>query len=132
MNFPITSLYAIPLAVIFLALWIGVTKTRSALDVSIGDAGNIDLHERIRRHGNFAEWVPMILILMVLAEGQGAGPLWLHAAGVLVVVGRIVHPLGLRADNATHPLRIAGNSACILATLTLTIALALLAFGIRT
>ncbi|MGO4740128.1 MAPEG family protein [Bosea sp. 2KB_26] len=131
MIFPITSLYAIPLAVIFLALWIGVTKTRSALSVSIGDAGNADLHERIRRHGNFVEWVPMILILMVLAEGQGAGPLWLHAAGALVVIGRILHPIGLRADAPTHPLRIAGNSACILATLTLTVALALVALGSR-
>ena len=31
----------------------------------------------------------------------------------------------------THPLRIAGNSACILATLTLTAALALAALGSR-
>jgi len=131
MNFPITSLYAIPLAVIFLVLWIGVTQTRSTLSVSIGDAGNVDLHERIRRHGNFAEWVPMILVLMILAEGQGAGRLWLHAAGVLVVAGRILHPIGLRADAPTHPLRIAGNTACILATLTLTVALGLAAFGAR-
>ncbi|ATQ44019.1 MAPEG family protein [Caulobacter mirabilis] len=129
MELPITSLYAIPLAAIFLVLWVSVTKTRSKLNVSIGDAGDPDLHERIRRHGNFVEWVPMILILMALAEGQGAGPLWLHAAGALTVVGRVLHPIGLRADAPTHPLRIAGNSACILATLTLITALALAAFG---
>lgn len=128
MNFPITSLYAIALAVIFLLLWFNVSKTRSALSLSIGDAGNVDLHERIRRHGNFVEWVPMILILMMLAEGQGAGPLWLHAAGGLTVAGRIAHPFGLRANAPVHPLRIIGNSACILATLTLTVALAVAAY----
>lgn len=129
MNFPITSLYAIVLAVIFLLLWINVSKTRSALGLSIGDAGNVDLHERIRRHGNFVEWVPMILILMGLSEGQGAGPLWLHSAGALTVAGRIAHPFGLRANAPAHPLRIVGNSACILATLTLTVALGLAAFA---
>ncbi|URK85896.1 MAPEG family protein (plasmid) [Rhizobium sp. RCAM05350] len=130
MNFPISSLYAILLAVIFLLLLINVSKTRSALSLSIGDAGNVDLHERMRRHGNFIEWVPMILILMMLAEGQGAGPLWLHAAGALTVGGRVLHPFGLRANAPAHPLRIIGNSACILATVILTITLALSAFAL--
>ena len=129
MNVPITSLYAIVLAVIFLILWINVSKTRSALSLSIGDGGNVDLHERVRRHGNFVEWVPMILILMMLAEAQGAGPLWLHAAGALTVAGRVLHPFGLRANAPTHPLRIIGNSACIPATFTLTVALAVAAFN---
>jgi uncharacterized membrane protein YecN with MAPEG domain len=69
------------------------------------------------------------MILMMLAEGLGAGPLWLHAAGGLTVAGRIAHPFGLRANAPAHPLRIIGNSACILATLTLAIALALAAFS---
>ena len=129
MNVPITSLYAIVLAVIFLILWINVSKTRSALSLSIGDGGNVDLHERVRQHGNFVEWVPMILILMMLAEAQGAGPLWLHTAGALTVAGRVLHPFGLRADAPAHPLRIIGNSACILATFTLTVALAVAAFN---
>lgn len=97
--------------------------------LSIGDGGNVDLHERVRRHGNFVEWVPMILILMMLAEAQGAGPLWLHAAGALTVAGRVLHPFGLRANAPTHPVRIIGNSACILATFTLTVALAVAAFN---
>ena len=62
MTFPITSIYAIPLALIFLLLWFRVTKLRAATKVSIGDGGNVDLHERIRRHGNFVEWVPMVLV----------------------------------------------------------------------
>jgi len=122
-TFPITTLYVLPLTVIFLALWMNVTMTRSKLSQSIGDGGNIDLHERIRKHGNFVEWVPMVLLLMILAEARGAGPLWLHAAGGLLTAGRVLHPFGLKANNPVHPLRIAGNSGALLATAILLIAL---------
>jgi uncharacterized protein len=128
-TFPITTLYALPLAVIFLALFMNVTMARSNLNQSIGDGGNTDLHERIRKHGNFVEWVPMVMILMALAEANGAGSAWLHAAGALLTLGRVLHPLGLKADVATHPLRIAGNMGGILATLILVIALARRVFG---
>jgi uncharacterized protein len=123
-QFPITALYALPLAVIFLALFMNVTMRRSKLNQSIGDGGDTDLHERIRKHGNFVEWVPMVLILMALAEANGAGAMWLHAAGALLTIGRVLHPMGLKANVATHPLRIAGNMGGILATLILIIALA--------
>jgi uncharacterized protein len=124
-NFPVTSLYAIPLAVIYFILLMQVIMARSSLAVSIGDAGNQDLHERIRRHGNFVEWVPFILILLLLAEARGTGAIWLHAAGALLTIGRILHPFGLKAAVPTHPLRIAGNSGAMLATIILTVCLAL-------
>jgi uncharacterized protein len=123
-TFPITSLYILPLTLIFLALWFNVTSTRSKLSQSIGDGGNIDLHERIRKHGNFVEWVPMVLLLMLLAEARGTGATWLHAAGALLTLGRALHPFGLKANNPLHPLRIAGNSTAILATVILFVALA--------
>jgi len=115
----ITTLYAIPLAILSFILWMSVTKTRAATQVSIGSGGDTALHERIRRHGNFAESVPLVLILMGLAETGGAGALWLHMAGALLLLGRLLHPLGLKADNSAHPLRIAGNSLPLLATVIL-------------
>ncbi|EGF90128.1 uncharacterized relative of glutathione S-transferase [Asticcacaulis biprosthecium C19] len=124
-NFPVTSLYAIPLAIIFLILLFNVIKSRSSLSLSIGDGGHEGLHECIRKHGNFVEWVPMVLILMLLAEGRGVGPLWLHAAGALLTLGRIAHPFGLKASVPTHPLRIIGNMGGILATLILVVCLGL-------
>ena len=129
-TFPITTFYALPLAIIFLALFMNVTMSRSKLNQSIGDGGHVELHERIRKHGNFVEWVPMVMILMVLAEANGTGSLWLHAAGLLLTIGRILHPLGLRANVATHPLRIAGNMGGILATVILVISLARRVFGL--
>jgi uncharacterized protein len=122
--FPITSLYALPLIVIFLALWMNVTSTRSKMNQSIGDGGSVDLHERIRKHGNFVEWVPMVMILMLLAEARGTGVMWLHIAGALLTIGRVLHAFGLKADAPLHPLRIAGNSGALIATVVLFIALA--------
>jgi uncharacterized protein len=126
----ITTLYALPLVAIWFALWIGVSSTRSGLNSSIGDAGNSGLLLKIRRHGNFIEWVPFVLVLMILAEAQGTGAIWLHAAGLLLLVGRIAHPFGLKIDNAAHPLRFVGNGANILATAILAVALLRIVTGI--
>lgn len=123
MTLTTTTLYTLLLIPIWFALWIRVTSTRSELSCSIGDRGDLSLLQKIRQHGNFIEWVPFVLILMVLAEAQGADRLWLHAAGILLVVGRLAHPFGLRIDNAGHPLRYVGNGANILAVLVLAIAL---------
>lgn len=130
MLFPITALYALPLALLFLILWFRVTIMRSGLKVSIGDAGNTALHERIRQHGNFVEWTAVVLILMVIAEGNGAGAVWLHISGVLLLAGRVIHPFGLTAVNPAHPLRIIGNTASLLATLNVMVCLAVTSLGL--
>jgi uncharacterized membrane protein YecN with MAPEG domain len=115
MTFETTALYALPLGAIYLALWMDIARTRGAMKVSIGDAGDTTLLLRIRRHGNFVEWVPMVLIMMMLGEGLGAPAMYLHISGALLLLGRVVHPFGLKADNAAHPLRYLGNSSNILA-----------------
>ena len=123
MTLPITTLYALPLMALFVALWLHVSRLRATLAVSIGDGGRVEMLERMRRHGNFVEWVPMALILMALAEVNSVPGPWLHAAGVLLVLGRLLHPFGLWASRPTHPLRIAGNSGPLLAMLLLGAAL---------
>ena len=125
----ITAVYALPLAAIYLVLWFRVTQMRAALGISIGDAGNPTLHERIRCHGNFVEWVPMVLILMIIAESLGADAIYVHITGALLVLGRLAHPFGLKAEKATHVLRIVGNSANILATLNVMVCLAVRSLG---
>jgi uncharacterized protein len=119
-----TAIYALPLAAIFMVLFMRVTAMRSGLKVSIGDGGNIDLLQRIRHHGNFVEWVSIILPLMIIAEGIGAPALYIHISGALLLIGRIAHPFGLRHDNINHPLRYVGNGSAMLATLNLMVCLA--------
>ena len=125
----VTTLYAVPLGIIWFILWIGVTSTRSEMKVSIGDASSPALLQKIRRHGNFIEWVPFVLVLMILCEAQGVGRIWLHAAGALLLIGRMAHPFGLAIDNAGHPLRYVGNGTNMVAVAILLICLARLALG---
>jgi uncharacterized membrane protein YecN with MAPEG domain len=48
----------------------------------------------------------------------------------LLLAGRLAHPLGLKADNAAHPLRYVGNTATLLATLTLLVCLVMTVFSL--
>ncbi|MGL4974617.1 MAG: MAPEG family protein [Bosea sp. (in: a-proteobacteria)] len=130
MSLVVTTTFALPLIAIWFALWIGVTSSRPPLNASIGDAGSKELLLKIRRHGNFIEWVPFVLILMVLAEAQGAGRLWLYAAGTLLLIGRMAHPFGLKIDNVNHPLRYVGNGTNILAVAILAVALIRIVTGL--
>ena len=130
MSFAVTPLYALPLALIFLILWFRVSSIRGALNLSFGDHGNIQLLQRIRQHGNFVEWVPMVLILMILAEGMGAPALYLHISGILLLIGRLAHPFGLKVDTAAHPLRYVGNGTNILATVNLMVCLVVNILGL--
>jgi len=66
---------------------------------------------------------------MILAEGAGVAPLWLHAAGALLILGRIAHPFGLAIDNAGHPLRYIGNGTNITAALIAMVGIALQALA---
>jgi uncharacterized protein len=130
MSFVTTPLYALPLALIYLILWFRVSSIRSATGISFGDGGNLALLQRVRQHGNFVDWVPMVLILMILAEGMNAPAMYLHISGALLLVGRIAHPFGLKADNAGHPLRYLGNGSNILATANLMVCLAVNLLGL--
>ncbi|MEO0452191.1 MAG: MAPEG family protein [Pseudomonadota bacterium] len=122
--FTTTPIYALAVALIYLILWVRVASKRSSADVSIGHGDDPALLLRIRQHGNCAEWSSFILILMILAEGMGAPALFLHISGGLLLIGRIAHPVGLKADNAGHPLRYVGNGTNFLAALNVMVCLA--------
>lgn len=130
MSFAVTPLYALPVAAIYLVLWFRVSAVRGATGTSIGDGGNPALLQRIRQHGNCAEWASFVLILMILAEGMGAPALYLHISGALLLIGRLAHPFGLTIDNAGHPLRYVGNGTNILATLNAMVCLGVNILGL--
>ena len=115
MTLEITPLYAIPLAVLLFLLWLNVVKRRGATGISLGFADDMTLQENIRKHGNFIEFVPLVLVLMALAELRGGNSIALHVAGILLVVSRALHPFGLHHDRAMHVMRIVGNTGSLVA-----------------
>jgi len=129
MVFAVTPLYALPVAVVYLVLWFRVSSVRSSAGVSFGHGGNMLLLQRMRQHGNCAEWSCFVLVLMMLAEGSGTPATWLHLSGALLLLGRIAHPFGLVADRADHPLRYVGNGTNLLAAAAAIVAIALQILG---
>lgn len=130
MPFSTTTQTALALVPIWLVLWVMVVVGRTQFETSIGDAGEPALLLKIRRHGNFIEWVPFVLILMILAETRGIGVTQIKVAGILLVTGRLAHPFGLKEINANHTLRYVGNGTNVIATMILTVSLARLTLGI--
>lgn len=89
----VTSLYAGLLALIFLALSARVVAVRGR--VSLGDGGDPEVLRRMRGHANFAEYVPLILVMMALLEYQQIAAWQLHAIGATLVFARVIHGIAL-------------------------------------
>ena len=90
----VTPLYAGILAILFFALSMRVVALRGH-GASLGDGGNPLLLRRIRGHGNFAEYVPFILLMMAMLELSHFSVYLLHALGVTLVVARLLHGYAL-------------------------------------
>ncbi len=105
---PITALYASLLVPLYIYLAVRVIRVRFRAHVSVGDGGDKSLLRRMRVHANFAEYVPVALILMGLAESLGLDARALHGAGVTLLLGRAAHAYGMSQEKDILPLRSAG------------------------
>ncbi len=122
----ITGLYAALLALMFVGLALAVVRQRFKLRVGLGDGNQPELIKAIRIHGNFAEYVPFLLVLMFLLESQQAAVWQLHVIGGLTLGGRLLHLVGLLSSSGTSIPRffgmIATFSALIIAAVLLLLA----------
>lgn len=98
------------LGLIYFVLSYRVIRVRVASKISLGDGSNDNLLARIRAHANFAEYAPMILVLMALIELWVARGPWLWAIGAMLVIARLCHAIGM-AMPAPNPFRIIGTMA---------------------
>ncbi len=119
MQLPITLFYAALLAIFALALSFkaGGFRGKTGISVLFGDPANMELAENVRRHQNFLEYVPMLLIVMGAIELNGGSSTFLYVVGALLIVVRIAHAAGLKHDNMGHPGRLVGAAGTALLTL---------------
>ncbi len=98
MAFPaVTAGYAAVLGVVFALLSAWVVAGRARHRVIHGDGGHDGLARRIRAHANFAEYVPLILLLVALLEAAGGTRPVVHALLLPLLVARVLHPIGMIA-----------------------------------
>ena len=87
----VTPLYAGLLAFWFLLLTLRVVQERHSARVALGDGGNPALQRRVRGHANFAEYVPLALLLLAILELSRFSLYLIHALGILLLLGRLLH-----------------------------------------
>ncbi len=108
MTADITGLYAAALALLFVVLSARVITVRRANKVSLGDGGDADLVARVRAQGNFAEYAPLGIVLILIAELQATPAVWLHLCGALLLAGRLMHGVNFSFGLRIMVLRVGG------------------------
>lgn len=120
----ITLFYASLLAFQLLLLSGLVVRLRRRHQVGIGTGSASALERAVRAQANFTEYVPIALVLIALLELVGLWAWLIHALGVTLLIGRILHAQGLHRSGGTSPGRLIGTA------LTWLVLLAASAFGI--
>jgi len=125
---PTVSAYAAVLALLFVALSIRTLRLRRTLRIAIGDAGNQAMLRAMRVHSNFAEYVPLSLILLYFVEANGAPAVLVHGLCLCLIVGRVAHAFGVSQPNENYLFRVTGM-ALTFTTLIISSAYILLGFA---
>jgi len=104
----ITPVYAAILAIIFVALSFRTLLLRRGRGVPIGTSGDPVLARATRVHSNFAEYVPLCLLLLYFLERQTTMNMGIHVLGVALVAGRLVHAYGVSQVDEDFRFRVFG------------------------
>lgn len=86
-----TILYAGLLGLFSMVLSAGAGIMRGRKEIDAGDGGDPELLRAMRRHANFIEYVPLALVLIALLEMNGVRTLAIHALGLTLIAGRLLH-----------------------------------------
>jgi uncharacterized protein len=110
----VTPLYAGLLVLWFVFLSITVIRRRGSGKISLGDGGDPGMLRVIRGQANFAEYVPLALLLILMLEMSHFSIYVLHALGLTLLVARLLHGYALSFTEHFQFGRVAGASLTFL------------------
>jgi uncharacterized membrane protein YecN with MAPEG domain len=96
-----TALYIGLFGLMLVILSIQVVAARVRAKVHHGDGGDTELNRAIRSHANFAEYVPLTLVIVALIEAGGASDQTVHSLLAPLLIARAMHPIGMRQPVAS-------------------------------
>lgn len=103
-----TPLYASILAFIFVALSFRTILLRRARGVAIGSGRDDELARASRVHANFAEYVPLTLLLLFFLESTSQMGIGIHILGCALIAGRLIHAYGVSQPQEDFRFRVTG------------------------
>lgn len=121
----IAGFYAGLGALLIIALAIRVMWLRNTQDIGLGSGGHEGLARAIRAHANAIEYLPVALLLLVLLAFEQTRPWLLHLFGIVLIVGRVLHAIGLSGSSGRSFGRAAGIGLTVLVMLVMAILLIL-------
>ena len=103
MSVVISGLYISLTAMLVVALAMRVVKLRRKHKIGLGCADNKELELATRVHANLIENAPIAMALLLVAELNGLSGIYLHLLGIVWIVGRFLHAVGLtRSKGGYH------------------------------
>ena len=120
MSVAISGLYISITAILVVVFAMRVVKLRRKHKIGLGSSGNEELRLANRVHANLVENAPIAMILLLVAELNLLPGQFLHFLGIVWVVGRILHAIGLTQGRGGYHLgRFFGGLLSWLVILTL-------------
>lgn len=104
----IVAFYASIFGLLFVTLSIRTLRMRRRLKIAIGDAGDQAMLRAIRVHSNFAEYVPLSLLMLYFVETGGARAGLVHLLALCLLAGRLAHAFGVSRINENYRFRVFG------------------------
>lgn len=92
---PVSFLYAGLLGLLLIALSARVVLARRRYNVRLGPGTEDAMQQAVRVQGNFTEYVPFAVLLLVFSEITGLPSAAVHGAGILLLASRAIHAMGL-------------------------------------
>jgi hypothetical protein len=120
MQWPSTTAgYLAVLALVYWGLAVNVVRLRRQNRAAFGDAGNPALRSAIRAHGHFAEYVPIVALMVAMLEVSGMASWRVHLLMGALLISRLLHPFGMYAKPGTFAFRIGRVTGVTLTLLVL-------------
>ena len=117
----VSSIISALLTIIFIKLSIAVIRLRRKHKTGLGGGGHDDLERAIRAQGNFTEYTPFGIILIICLELNRA-PWWLVAIpGIALIIGRLIHAVGINQPPPDFSNRVLGMKFTFYTLITLVI-----------
>ena len=109
--------------ILLLVLSVRVVRLRRKHAVALGHGDIAELAHAVRAFGNATEYVPSALAAIAVLALVGAPALLVHAAGLMLVAGRVSHAIGLSRSGGASAPRAAGVVLTWLAYIVTAVAL---------
>jgi uncharacterized protein len=119
----VSAFYAALAGLMCAALSLMVIGHRFGKAISLGDGGDPVMSRAVRVFGNFAEYAPLIIVLLALAEMLGVSRTSLHVYGAAFVLSRILHAIGLYRTPKPNIFRFLGVTVTLAVLAGLAVAL---------